>query len=168
MLNKNKMSLLNAATAMAMTMVNGLLGIVVTWFVIAEFGDDFNGLNSTANQIVNLLLILEGGFTVASNVALFGPLGRQETDVVNGILSATRKKFRKIGALFLLIGLAVAAVYSFAVNSTLSWDFVFTLIVMTVVPAAFNLFYATTYRVLLQTQQNDIMITPLEINIMEI
>ena len=86
MLNKNKMSLLNAATAMAMTMVNGLLGIVVTWFVIAEFGDDFNGLNSTANQIVNLLLILEGGFTVASNVALFGPLGRQETDVVNGII----------------------------------------------------------------------------------
>ena len=143
------MSLLNAATAMAMTLVNGLLGIVVTWFVIAEFGDDFNGLNSTANQIVNLLLILEGGFTVASNVALFGPLGRQETDVVNGILSATRKKFRKIGGLFLLIGLAVAAVYSFAVNSTLSWDFVFTLIVMTVVPAAFNLYYATTYRVLI-------------------
>lgn len=158
MLNKNKMSLLNAATAMAMTLVNGLLGIVVTWFVIAEFGDDFNGLNSTANQIVNLLLILEGGFTVASNVALFGPLGRQETDVVNGILSATRRKFRKIGALFLLIGLAVAAVYSFAVNSTLSWDFVFTLIVMTVVPAAFNLYYATTYRVLLQTQQKEYIV----------
>lgn len=158
MQNKNKMSLLGAATAMAMTLVNGLLGIVVTWFVIAKFGDDFNGLNSTANQIVNLLLILEGGFTVASNVALFGPLGRQETDVVNGILSATRRKFRRIGAYFLLIGIAVAAVYSFAVNSALPWDFIFTLIVMTVVPAAFNLYYATTYRVLLQTQQKEYIV----------
>lgn len=158
MQNKNKMSLLNAITAMAMTLVNGLFGIVVTWFVIAKFGDDFNGLNSTANQIVNLLLILEGGFTVASNVALFGPLGRQETDIVNGILSATRKKFRRIGALFLLIGLAAAGVYSFAVNSNLPWDFIFTLIVMTVVPAAFNLYYATTYRVLLQTQQKEYIV----------
>lgn len=158
MLNKNKMSLFNAVTAMAMTMVNGLLGIVVTWFIIARFGDDFNGLNSTANQIVNLLLILEGGFTVASNVALFGPLGRQETDVVNGILCATRKKFRKIGGLFLAIGVAVAAVYSFTVNSNLPWDFIFTLIVMTVVPAAFNLYYATTYRVLLQTQQKEYIV----------
>lgn len=158
MLNKNKMSLLNAATAMVMTMVNGLLGIVVTWFVIAKFGDDFNGLNSTANQIVNLLLILEGGFTVASNVALFGPLGRQELHTVNGILSATRKKFRKISGLFLAIGMAVAIGYSFAVNSNLPWDFVFTLIVMTVVPAAFNLYYATTYRVLLQTQQKEYIV----------
>lgn len=158
MQNKNKMSLLNAATAMAMTLVNGLFGIVVTWFIIAKFGDDFNGLNSTANQIVNLLLILEGGFTVASNVALFGPLGRQETDVVNGILCATRKKFRRIGLIFLAIGIAVAAVYSFTVNSNLPWDFIFTLIVMTVVPAAFNLYYATTYRVLLQTQQKEYIV----------
>lgn len=158
MRNKNKMSLLNAVTALTMTLVNGLFGIVVTWFVIARFGDDFNGLNSTANQIVNILLILEGGFTVASNVALFGPLGRQETNTVNGILSATRQKFRRIGILFLLIGLAVAGVYSLAVNSQLPWDFIFTLIVMTVVPAAFNLYYATTYRVLLQTQQKEYII----------
>lgn len=156
--NRNKLSLLNAITAMGMTLVNGLLGIVVTQFVIACYGSDFNGLNSTANQIVNVLLILEGGFTVASNVALFGPLTRQDTDVINGILSATQKKFRKVGLLFLLIGLSVALGYSFAANSSLPWDFIFTLIVMTVIPAAFNLYYATTYRVLLQTQQKEYII----------
>ncbi len=146
-----------------MTLVNGLLGIVVTRLIIGQYGSDFNGLNSTANQIVNVLLILEGGFTVASNVALFGPLSRQETDIVNGILGATRKKFRKIGVLFLLIGVAVAAVYAWAANSDLNWDLIFTLIVMTVVPAAFNLFYATTYRVLLQTQQKEYIINFLTI-----
>lgn len=158
MQNKNKLSLLNAITAMAMTLVNGLFGIVVTQLVIGRYGSDFNGLNSTANQIVNVLLILEGGFTVASNVALFGPLGRQETPLINGILSATRNKFRKIGLLFLGIGVAVAAVYGLCANSSLSWEFIFTLIVMTVVPAAFNLYYATTYRVLLQTQQKEFIV----------
>ena len=36
--NRTKTSLLNAATAMAMTLVNGLLGIVVTRLVIEAFG----------------------------------------------------------------------------------------------------------------------------------
>ena len=159
MVSRNKNSLFNALAALGTTLVNGLLGIVVTKFVIAWFGSDFNGLNSTANQIVNILLVLEGGFTVASNVALFGPLTRQETDVVNGVLAATRQKFRKVGFLFLAIGIAIAAVYGFAAQSQLPWEFIFTLIVMTVVPAAFNLYYATTYRVLLQTQQKEYIIS---------
>ena len=159
MRSRNHNSLYNALAALGTTLVNGLLGIVVTKFVISRFGSDFNGLNSTANQIVNILLVLEGGFTVASNVALFGPLTRQETQVVNGVLAATRQKFRKVGLLFLAIGIAIAGVYGFAAQSQLPWEFIFTLIVMTVVPAAFNLFYATTYRVLLQTQQKEYIIS---------
>lgn len=158
-INRSKTSLLNAISALMLTMVNGLMGIVVTRFIIAEFGSDFNGLNSTANQIVNVLLIMEGGFTLASNVALFAPLTVGDIRVVNGILTATRSKFQKIGGLFLGIGTGIAVAYSFVVNSTLPTEFVFTLVFMTVVPAAFNLFYATTYRVLLQTQQKEYVIS---------
>jgi len=159
MQNKSRTSLLNALSAMGLTLVNGLFGIVVTQFIIRSFGSDFNGLNSTANQIVNMLLILEGGFTLASNVALFEPLGRGDHAMVNGLLAATRRKFRGIGGLFLIIGLVVALLYSLVVNSSLPTEFVATVMVMTVVPAAFNLFYATTYRVLLQGQQKEYIIS---------
>ena len=98
--NRNRYSFLNAISAMGLTLVNGLLGIVVTHFVIARFGSDFNGLNSTANQIVNVLLIIEGGFTLASNVALFAPLTAKDNDLVNGVLAATKQKFQKIGGIF--------------------------------------------------------------------
>lgn len=156
--SRSKISLLNAATAMTMTLVNGLLGIVVTRIVIESFGSDFNGLNSTANQIVNVLLILEGGFTMASNVALFGPLTKGDYPLVNGILAATRNKFRRLSLIFLVAGLLISIGYGLAVNSNLPAEFVTTVIIMTVVPAAFNLFYATTYRVLLQTQQKEYVI----------
>ncbi len=156
--SRGKLSLLNAISAMAMTLANGLFGIVVTRFVIEAFGSDFNGLNSTANQIVNVLLVLEGGFTVASNVALFAPLTQQDYDTVNGILAATRGKFRRLGLLFFALGIAVSVGYGWIVNSALPWEFITTVIVMTVAPAAFNLFYATTYRVLLQTQQKEYVI----------
>ena len=155
---RSKNSLLNAITAMAMTLVNGLMGIVVTKMVIAAFGSDFNGLNSAANQIVNVLLILEGGFTLASNVALFTPLTKGDYATVNGVLAATRSEFRKIGLLFLGVGALVAAGYALAANSALSNGFIATVIMMTVIPGAFNLFYATTYRVLLQTQQREYVI----------
>jgi len=157
--NRSVYSILNALSAMLLTMANGLLGIVVTRLVIERFGSDFNGLNSTANQVVHVLMIVEGGFTTASNVALFGPVVRQEYDVINGVLSATQRKFRKIGLLFFAVGMVVAIGYALAVNSGLPREFVFTVIVMTMIPPAFNLFYATTYRVLLQTQQKEFVIS---------
>lgn len=151
-------SVYNAISALALTLTNGLLSIVVTRYVIARFGSDFNGLNSTANQIVNVLLVLEGGFTLASNVALFSPLTKRDYAAVNGLLTATKRKFRQIGAVFFAVGLLAAGGYAFAVNSGLPRTFIATVIIMTVVPAAFNLFYATTYRVLLQTQQKEYII----------
>lgn len=157
--NKSIYSFLNALSAMVMTLANGFLGIIVTRFIISEYGSDFNGLNSTANQIINVLLILEGGFTLASNVALFSPLTNRDYKLVNGLLAATKSKFRKIGLLFLGIGSVIAIGYSFVVNSSLPREFVVTLIMMTVIPAAFNLFYATTYRVLLQSQQKEYVIS---------
>lgn len=157
--SRTKYSVLNAASAMLLTLINGLFGIVVTRLVISHFGSDFNGLNSTANQIINVLLILEGGFTLASNVALFGPISKADYRISNGILTATRNKFRKIGILFLLIGTAVAFAYCLAAKTDLSHEFVFTVILMAVIPQAFNLFYTTTYRVLLQTQQKEYVIS---------
>ena len=156
--HRNRYSALNAITAMGLTIVNGLLGIVVTKFVISSFGSDFNGLNSTANQIVNMLLILEGGFTLASNVALFKPLNDNNLDLVNSILAATKNKFKKIGLLFLSIGMVISVVYSFFVKSSLPQELVITVVLMTIVPSAFNLYYATTYRVLLQGQQKEFVI----------
>jgi len=160
---RSKNSLLNAVSALMMTLVNGLLGIVVTKLVIDAYGSDFNGLNSTANQIINVLLILEGGFTLASNVALFTPLTQGDLPLVNGILAATRRKFRKIGLLFLGVGAAVAGVYAILANSALPNEFIATVIMMAVVPGAFNLFFATTYRVLLQTQQKEYVINTITI-----
>lgn len=136
-----------------------MLGIVVTRLIISRFGSDFNGLNSTANQIVNVLLILEGGFTLATNVALFAPPGQQDCALVNGILPTTRKKFRLIGISFLGIGMIAASAYTAAVNSGLEKPLIASIILMTVLPQAFNLCYAASYRVLLQAQQREYIIS---------
>lgn len=157
--SKSIYSGLNALSAMGLTLVNGLLGIVVTRLILQYYGSDFNGLNSTANQVVHVLLIVEGGFTTASNVALFGPTTRNEQELCNGILAATMQKFHRIGTVFFLVGTVVAVAYGFAANSGLPTEFIITVIMMTMIPPAFNLYYATTYRVVLQSQQKEYVIS---------
>lgn len=156
--NRNRNSVLNALSATMLTLSNGLLGIIVTKMIIREYGSDFNGLNSTANQLVNALLIVEGGFTLASNVALFSPLTHCDYRKVNRLLSKTRRKFRKIGVIFLSMGITTSWIFALSANSNLSFELIFSVIIMAVIPAAFNLYYATTYRVLLQTQQKEYII----------
>lgn len=157
--NRNINSLLNAISAISLTLVNGLMGFVVTRLILSYYGSDFNGLNSTANQVVHVLMIIEGGFITASNVAVFAPYENSDYQTVNGILSATRKKFHKIGLLFFLVGTAVSVGYALVANSSMEREFIATVIMMTMIPPAFNLFAASTYRVLLQAQQKEYVVS---------
>lgn len=157
--NRTKYSLYNALSAMLLTFINGSFGIIVTRLIIARYGSDYNGLNSTANQIIHVLLLMEGGFTLASNVALFAPLSKGDYITSNSILNATKQIFKKIGVAFLFVGVVIAAIYSLLVKTALPQEFVFTLILMAVAPQAVNFFYTTTYRILLQSQQKEFVIS---------
>ena len=157
--NKNLRSLFNAVSAISLTLVNGLLGIIVTRMIIDHYGSDFNGLNSTVNQITNILLVLEGGFTLASNVALFAPMASGDYDAINFVLKVTYNKFHKIGKLFFIAGILSAVVYASLVKTSLSKELVITIVMMAIIPAAVNLYYAATYRVLLQSDQSEYIIS---------
>lgn len=99
-MNKTRNSIYNAITSLLLTMLNGLTSIVIIQKIIEVYGSDFNGLNSTVNQLINMLLVVEGGFTLAISVSLFKPLTENDKTQVNSILSASRNIFKKIGLLF--------------------------------------------------------------------
>ena len=136
-MNKSKRSIYTAISAIAFTLVNGILGLVVLRLIISRLGSDFNGLNSTATQLVSMLLIVEGGFTLASNVALFKPLVNNNYDEINAIMAATKKTFNKIGLIFLLSGLILSVGYAFLVNSGLPRSTIISVLVMKGISTAF-------------------------------
>ena len=162
-MNKGKKSLLTAGTAVLLMFLNGLFGLIVTKMVITTYGSDFNGLNSTATQFINMLLIVEGGFTLATNVALFKPLVSESYKEVNRILSATGKIFNKIGIVFLTIGVIVSFGYSILLKSDLSIKVVVMTFLMTVISTAFNLLYAMKYRILLQSEQKEYVLNFIQV-----
>lgn len=157
-MTRTKKSLYSALTGVLLTLVNGVLGLLITRMIILNYGSDFNGLNSVANQIVNLLLIIEGGITIATNVALFRPLSKKNYKVVNGIMSATKIIFNKIGTTFFLVGFLTSIIYSFFVKSDLSSGLVISIFLLTIMSTTFNLVFATKYMIIIQTEQKEYLI----------
>lgn len=157
-MSKTKLSLINSISSVALTLISGLFGIIVTGKLIETYGSDFNGLNSTAAQFISVLLIVEGGFALAANVALFKPLSVHNVSAINSILSAVTAKFKKISMLFLLLGFGASVIFTVAIKSELSVTVKFGTFIMLVISTFVNLITATKYKVLIQSDQREYII----------
>lgn len=157
-MNKTRNSLLSSITSVLFTFINGLCNLVVTRKVIEVYGSDFNGLNSTATQFINVLLIIEGGFAIAANVALFKPLSSKDEDGVIKIFRATDIKFRKIASIFSIAGILTSVVFTYTINSSLPIIIRFAVFLMLVSSTSFSLLYATKYKILFQSDQKEYVI----------
>lgn len=162
-MGKSKISVFNAISALVLSLVNGVLGLVVTRLVLSRFGSEFNGLNSVATQIINMMLIIEGGITLATNVALLKPYRNREFKAISSIIIATGNIFKKIGVIFLILGVVVTIIYSYIVRTSLDNIIVVLVLLMTFVPAAINLYFTMKYRILIQAEQKEYIISSIAI-----
>jgi hypothetical protein len=158
MKSKTGKTLHTAITAILNTIVTGILSLYVTRLILINFGSDFNGLNATSNQLISILLIIEGGLTLATNVALFKPLSMNNVEKINGILSATKRNFLKIGLLVLIFGFLSSIIYSRIIISELPRTFILLVFLMTTISTSFNLIFSTKYSILLQSDQREYII----------
>lgn len=165
-MNKTRNSIYNAITSLLLTMLNGLTSIVIIQKIIEVYGSDFNGLNSTVNQLINMLLVVEGGFTLAISVSLFKPLTENNKTQVNSILSASRNIFKKIGLLFLIIGTIASVVITLLIKSSLPYSIIFFSFFSMIFSTFINLYYATKYRIVLQTDMKEYIINLIQIVLM--
>lgn len=162
-MSKSKKSLLTSVSALLYTLLNGLLGMIVISLTISKYGSDFNGLTASANQLVNVILVIEGGFTIATNVALFSPYIKKDWFKINQIRNATSQKFKQIGLIFLLIGLLSSFIYSFFIKTNYTYIYIFTILVLSIVPSFFNLYYSIKWKILFQMEQKEYVLNIISI-----
>lgn len=158
-MSKSRISLLNALTGLLQIAIVSIVGLLFSKCILNSFGSDYNGINSTVNQLVSTIMVLEGGFTLASNVALFKPFGEHKYEKVNGILSATTKRFYVVGFVALIIGTILAFVYPLMLDTTMPYWTVVLLIFSILLPSCYNLGISMKYRVLILTEQKEYIIS---------
>lgn len=158
-MTKSQKSLLNAITALLNMAVTSVVGLVLGKTILMQYGSAYNGVNATISQIISTIMVLEGGFTLASNIALFEPLAKKDYGVANGILAATKKRFLTVGGIAFLIGIIIALVYPLLVSSEIPYFDFFLLMLTVLIPSCFNLGVNMKHRVLLLTEQKEYIIS---------
>lgn len=162
-MQKTKSSILNAISMVFNTLIISVLGLVSTNIIIKNYGSDINGVVATANQIVTLLLILEGGFTIAINVALYKPFVKKNIKLINKILSTAKRVFLKIGILFFVFGVIISVIYPVFIKSDLDYFTIFLIFLMVIVGSAYNLIFTIRYQIMFQVAQKEYIYTLLSI-----
>ena len=158
-MNKGRKSLLNAVSAFLQIAITGVVGIIFNKIVLETFGSVYNGINATVTQIVNAIMIVEGGFTLASNVALYEPWGKNDLTRINGILSATKKRFLLVGLIFFVVSGVIAFLYPLTTKTSVSYFFIVTLMFLALLPSSYNLGITIKNRVVLLAEQKEYIIS---------
>lgn len=157
--NRSKRSILNAIFALLQMVITSIFGLMLSRSIMSHYGSDYNGINSIVTQVVNAIMVLEGGFTLASNVALFKPFFEKNIKKINGILSATKKRFRMISLIAVLIGIIIAFLFPFCISTGVSYITCVCMMLSVLLPSCFNLGYSMKYRVILLTDQKEYVIS---------
>lgn len=158
-MQRSQKSILNITSSILLTFCNGLLNLVMTNFILQKFGSDFNGVNSTASQLITVISLFEGGFTIATNVSLFKPYAQKDFKSVNAILYTANRTFKKIGILATIFGVFSSIVYGLIIKSNLNDSLIISIFIMTILPSCYNFYFTTKYRIILQAEQKEYIIT---------
>ncbi len=157
---RTRQALKNMIASLLLQVVLAVSGIIVPRFFTALYGSPVNGLVSSISQFITYMGLVEAGIGAAGTVALYGPITRNETDEINGIISAARTFYLRSGAIFVALVAALVLFYPYAVkNEIQNVVFIRTMILVLSFNGIVDYFYLGKYRVLLQADQRGYIIS---------
>lgn len=162
-MSRTKKTFLNAGAGIVSLGVTGLVSLFVNRLIILKLGSDYNGVNATVNQVLSVLSLLEGGFTLASLVALYGPYAQKDHDKINVILSTSKSVFRRIGLQTAFLGVSISFFLPFFIKSDLSYSKLMLIFLISFLPQAFNYSIVLNYRLLFQAAQREYIVVLIQL-----
>lgn len=158
-INRTKRTALNAVANLTSLTISSLASLIVTRAVLKYIGSDYNGLNATVSQVLSLLTVFEGSFTLASLVALYKPYETSDYEQISKIVSTTSNAFYRIGITMFLIGTLFCFGYAFFIKTSLSYFTVVIVMLLSIFATTFNTTFISKYRLLFQVSQSEYIVS---------
>lgn len=130
-----------------------LFGLIVPKLIIGTYGSEVNGLTSTITHILSILNLLQAGAVGASIFQMYKPVAEKDYLQVSRIIDSSRRYFRKIGIIFLLLVVVVTPFMSMGMDSELAlWEKALAFIILGV-NGAFYFFFFSWFDILFSSHQ---------------
>lgn len=154
-----KKSIYNILFGVLGQIVTIAFGVILPRLFLVSYGSETNGFLSSVNQLYVYLTLLEAGVGAATVQALYGPIGRGDRDKISGIISATNKFYKRTGLVY-MAGVAVLAIgYPFVIKSDIPHLTQVAIILLLGGSGVLNYFFQAKYRLLLQAEGKQYILT---------
>lgn len=110
----------NIISGIISSLVVPFLGFIIRTAVARTLGEEYLGLSSFLNSVLQVLSLAELGFSSAVIVSLYKPINDGDEDAVRGILSYYRKAYLIIGLVITIAGCAFAPFIHMFIGDTKS------------------------------------------------
>ncbi|MBR2353463.1 MAG: hypothetical protein IKA76_03055 [Clostridia bacterium] len=163
-MNRTQKFALNSITAMICQLVVMVAGMITPRLMISTYGSEVNGLVSSLNQFISYITLVEAGIGGAAIYSLYNPLAEEDHGRISSIVKAARNSYRQAGYIFSAGILALAVVYGVLSQSeTLSFWMIFSLALLLGINGCADFFFVSGYRVLLNADQRNFIISVVSI-----
>lgn len=105
--DRTKNTVKNTVTGLVFKIIGLVMPFIVRTVMIKKLGMDYLGLNSLFSSILQVLSLTELGFSSAIVFAMYKPIADGHTERICVILKLLRNAYYIIGAVILVIGLAI-------------------------------------------------------------
>lgn len=139
--------------------VSIILGVILPRLFLTNYGSEINGLLSSVTQIYAYIALVEAGIGTASLQALYRTVGANDRKGTNAVLSAVNHYYKRTGSIYLFCIVAFSVIYPFAVASDIPRQTVMLVIVFNGLGNVVNFFFQGKYKLLLQAEGKNYIIT---------
>lgn len=160
---RSKNAIYNIITNIILQLIIIVYGFIVPKIIIVYFGSSVNGLVSSITQFLGYIALLESGFGPVLKATLYKPIAKKDKTEIEKILASSNDFFRKIARIFIIYILLLVILYPLLVNK--EFDFIFTssLIVIISISTFAEYYFGITYRIYLQAEQKNYIISVFQI-----
>ncbi len=156
-----KRSLYNLLCSGLGLIVTVAIGLLLPRLYITGYGSETNGLLTSVNQYLVCLGLFEAGVGGAAVQALLRPVAIQDISGINAILSATSRFYRRMGMFYVISLVVFSLVFPLIARSDLPWTTVVGAALLSGLGTALLFFFHGKYRVLLEAEGKNYILTNL-------
>lgn len=144
----------NAASTALLQVITMIAGFIIPKVMMSVYGSEINGLGTSIKQFISAANLVQAGISAAAIYSLYKPLADKNIKIINGILTATRNFYLKMGWIFVGIVFILATLYPFWVSAeSVSYWEIFALVLIYGFSSALDFFTLARYQVLLTADQ---------------
>ena len=160
---RSKKALYNIISNLFLQIIIIIYGFIVPKIIIQNFGSNVNGLISSITQFLGYITLLESGFGPVVRAALYKPLAQKNKKELSNILKTSERFFRKIAYIFIIYIMILCILYPLIVSNDFNYLYTISLIIIISISTFAEYFFGMTYRMFLQANQQNYIISIIQI-----